>query len=267
MVLLVLLEALALQEVLALQEELARMYPKEQTEQTERLHLVVQTITMWLQDIAMLHIQERITITIIRQYTLTSTHIKLRLITMTVRVIMKMHTGITVDIIITHTMTDLMVAFITGMVTIGMPGDRITLDTHGLITHRMGTKNQTDTIPTMNLQVMAITTLWFITVLSVVMMGMFMRTLGYHTIAILTHIILIQVLTIITITILFHTPTQTLPRTMQVGLEGSMTEQPLVLEPLQGRLQTALLAQLALQVPQVPQVKMAGAEAGVLFWS
>jgi hypothetical protein len=54
---------------------------------------------------------------------------------------------------------------------------------------------------------------------------------------------------------------------MQVGLEGSMTEQPLVLARLQERPQTALLAQLALQVPQVPQVKMAGAEAVVLFWS
>jgi hypothetical protein len=180
---------------------------------------------------------------------------------------MKMHTGITVDTTTTHTMTDHTVEYITGMVTTGMPGDHITLDTLGLITHRMGIKNQMDTIPTMNLQVMGITILWFITVLSVVMMGMFMRTLGYHTIAILTHIILIQVLTIITITILFHTPTQTLPRTMQVGLEGSMTEQPLVLEPLQGRLQMVLLAHQEQQVPQVPQVKMAGAEAGVLFWS
>jgi hypothetical protein len=164
-------------------------------------------------------------------------------------------------------MMDHTVGYITGTVTIGTLGDPIiTAKVIGRIIPRTGIRNQTDITATTNLQVMDIITLWFITVLSVVMMGMFMRTLGYHTIATLTHIILIQVLTIITITILFHTPTQTLPRTMQVGPEGSMTEQPLVLEPLQGRLQMVLLAHLAQLGLLAQLVILVEAEAVERYW-
>jgi hypothetical protein len=201
MALLALLEALALLEVLVLQVELAHTYPREQTEQTERLHQTVQTITMWLQRPLTPLTQGLITTIVIRQYTLTNTGTRLLLIIITSMAMLKAHIGIMVGTIITHTMMDLMVVSITGMVTIGMLGVLIsTVMVTGVpATRRMDIKNQTDTIPTMNLRVTDIIILWSITVLLVDMMGMFMRTLGYHTIAIRTHITHTQALiTIIT---------------------------------------------------------------------
>ena len=60
MVPLVLLVLLVLLVVLVVLVELENMYPKVQTEQTVRLHLPVQTITMWLQATLMLLIREHI---------------------------------------------------------------------------------------------------------------------------------------------------------------------------------------------------------------
>jgi hypothetical protein len=71
MVLLVLQEVLVLQGVLVLQAAQGNINLKVQTVQTAPLHLVVQTITMWLLGILMLHIQEHITTTITRRYILT----------------------------------------------------------------------------------------------------------------------------------------------------------------------------------------------------
>ena len=126
MALQVLQEVLVLQGVLVPQVELENMWLKVRTVETAPLHLLVQTITMWLQDIAMPQLLERITITITQRYILTDMGTRLPLMG-TIKVItMKAVTGIMVVIITIPTMMDLTAVYITGTVTTGMHGVLIT---------------------------------------------------------------------------------------------------------------------------------------------
>ena len=163
------------------------------------------------------HTPEHTITTAIRQYILTVMDTKWLPIMTMVKVTSSLHTGTTAGTTIIHTMTDHMVACITGMDTIGMLGDLTTLVTHGPIIHRMVTKNQMDTIATTSLQVTGITILWSTMAPLVDMMGMCMLTLGCHIIAIHTHTTHTQVLITTTITIQSLIQTLTLLHITQVA--------------------------------------------------
>jgi|LakMenEpi03Aug12_release.lakeMendotaPanAssembly.Ray.scaffolds.fasta_scaffold1095740_2 hypothetical protein len=111
---------------------------------------------------------------------------------------MKMHTGITQGMLITHTMMVHMAAHITGTGTIGMRGDP-TLFGLGPITQYMDIKNQTVTTAMLNHQETVTTITCIITGQLVGMMGIPMPTMDIQAIHIHMHLlILVPMLTTIT---------------------------------------------------------------------
>jgi hypothetical protein len=119
-------------------------------------------------------------------------------------------TGTTQGMLITHTMMVHMVVHTTGMGTIGMHGDPITMVFLGHITQYMDTKNQTVTTVMLNHQEMDITITCSITGQLVDMMGTFMPTMDIQAIHIPMHL-LIPVVLPTTITTVQVALTQMLP--------------------------------------------------------